>query len=281
MKIDLKSIPVFDFNIHLPIEKKDLELRHKEDLSMDVDQVFNAINFYKSDLKSLEGANYMLFNQKITESDLFSEKMNALSKKVSATSTFTLLLDFRQPNVKSQMLAAKEAGIKGIKFHSYLQKIEEKDFDAIIKLCLYAEDLGMFICIDASYGTIFLYKYDNLRLAARIAEYIKKTPIIILHSGGSRVLEAMLIADMQENIFLETSLTIPFYEGSTLWKDLAFTYKKLNCDRVLYATDFPYVSLNESFEMHEKFFKEFDFTLDEINKISSLNAKKLLDSLNK
>jgi hypothetical protein len=279
MKIDLKTIPIYDFNVHLPIGKVNLDLRHLEDLSMDIDQISNAIDYYKSDLKSLYGINYMLFNQNITDGELFLEKMESLRKNISEKSTFTLLLDFRKTNIKEQMITAKKAGVKGIKFHSYIQKIEQKDFDIIVNLSSFAEDLGMFICIDASFGTIFLYKYDNLKLAARIAQEVKKTPIILLHSGGSRALEAMLIADMQDNIFLETSLSIPFYNGSTLWKDLAFCYKKLNCDRVLYATDFPYVSLNNSLEMHQKFFKEFDFNLDEINKITNLNAEKLLSSL--
>jgi len=280
MKIDLNTLSIFDFNVHLPIGKNDLDLKHFEDLTMDIDQINNAINYYKSDLKILDGANYMLFNQDITEEELFHEKMSNLRDFISNKSTFTLLLDFRKSNIKEHMAIAKKSGVKGIKFHSYIQKIEEKDFETIINLCVYAEELGMFICIDASYGTIFLYKYDNLKLAASIAQEVKKTPIILLHSGGSRVLEAMLIADMQENIYLETSLTIPFYNGSNLWKDLAFCYKKLNCDRVLYATDFPYVSLTNSLKTHKNFFENFDFTTDEINKITSLNALKLLSSLN-
>ena len=177
MKIDLNTLSIFDFNVHLPIGKNDLDLKHFEDLTMDIDQINNAINYYKSDLKILDGANYMLFNQDITEEELFHEKMSNLRENISNKSTFTLLLDFRKSNIKEHMAIAKKSGVKGIKFHSYIQKIEEKDFETIINLCVYAEELGMFICIDASYGTIFLYKYDNLKLAASIAQEVKKTPI--------------------------------------------------------------------------------------------------------
>lgn len=279
--IDLKSLPVFDFNIHLPMGNDGLDKRHEEDLQMKVSDVSKAIDFYAEDLKTILSANYMLFNQYITEEVEFNSEFEMLVKsdRIQNHSTFTLLLDFRHPNVRQHMKDARQQGVLGIKFHSYLQKIQEEDFADIVSLCEYAQELGMFICIDTSYGTINLYKYDNLRLAAEVADRIKTAPIVLLHSGGARVLEAMLIADMQENIYVETSLTIPFYEGSGLWTDIAYTYRKLNCDRVLYATDFPYITLKRSFETHTRFFTEFDFKAGEIEKIMYMNAHKLLAGL--
>ena len=279
--VDLRSLPVFDFNIHLPMGDDGLDRRHEEDLQMKVSDVSKAIDFYAEDLKTIQSANYMLFNQYITENVEFNSEFNMLVKsdRIHDHSTFTLLLDFRHPNVRQHMRDARQQGVFGIKFHSYIQKIQEEDFADIVSLCEYAQELGMFICIDTSYGTINLYKYDNLRLAVEVADRIKSAPIVLLHSGGARVLEAMLIADMQENIYVETSLTIPFYDGSGLWKDIAYTYRKLNCDRVLYATDFPYITFERSFETHTRFFTEFDFKAEEIEKIMYMNARKLLAGL--
>ncbi|HAQ70101.1 MAG TPA: hypothetical protein DCR48_03910 [Flavobacteriales bacterium] len=279
--VDLKSLPVIDFNIHLPMGNDGLYKRHEEDLQMKICDLSKAIDFYTEDLKTIKSANYMLFNQYVTEEKGFKVDFEALLKsaRIHDGSTFTLLLDFRHPNVRQHIKDARELGVLGVKFHSYIQKIQEEDFAGIVELCEYAQELGMFICIDTSYGSINLYKYDNLRLAVEVADRIKNAPIVLLHSGGARVLEAMLIADMQENIFLETSLTIPFYDGSALWKDIAYTYRKLNCDRVLYATDFPYITLERSFETHTRFFAEFGFEEGEINKIMYLNANKLLASL--
>lgn len=279
--MDLFKKKVFDFNIHLPVGSDGLDQRHHEDMEMEMPQIAKAISFYHDDLKTLKGGNYMLFNQHITETDGFKEQMDKLrtSGTISEKSCFTLLLDFRHKNAMNHISTAHIAGVKGIKFHSYLQRIEESDIDYIVALCKEVERLGMFICIDASYGTTYLYKYDNLLLATRIAEIIKNAPIILLHSGGARVLEAMLIADMQENIYMETSLTTPFYEGSSLWQDLAFAWRKLNCERVLYATDFPYITLKKSFEAHEKLFEQFEFTEKELDKVLFGNALKLLSSL--
>lgn len=279
--IDLKSLPIYDFNIHLPMGNDGLDKRHEEDLKMEVGDIMNAMDFYANELSVVKSANYMLFNQYITEGENFKEQFQELcnSSKVDSSSTFTLLLDFRHPNVRMHILVANSLGVKGIKFHSYLQNIKQNDFPIIVELCRYAQSLGMFICIDTSYGTIDLYKYDNLRLATEVASEIKTVPIILLHSGGARVIEAMLIADMQENIYLETSLTIPFYNGSNLWKDLAYTYRKLNCDRVLYATDFPYITLEHSLDAHTQFFNEFNFSSKEIDKIMFQNAERLIRSL--
>lgn len=278
---DLKSLPIYDFNIHLPMGNDGLDKRHEEDMKMEVGDIKEALGFYADDLTIVKSANFMLFNQHITESEHFKAEFQELrnSSIVDDSSIFTLLLDFRHPTVRQHINDANRLGIKGIKFHSYLQKIKEEDFAVIIELCRYAENLGMFICFDTSYGTINLYKYDNLRLATEVASEIKKAPIILLHSGGARVIEAMLIADMQENIYLETSLTLPFYDGSNLWKDLAYTYRKLNCDRVLYATDFPYITLERSLEAHTKFFTEFNFSSEEIDKIMFQNAGRLIRSL--
>lgn len=279
--MNLKSLPIFDFNIHLPIGSKGLDKRIEEDMSMDVEDLGKALDFYTEDLSHLESANYMLFNQYILESEGFKDKFKQLldSSIIKDNSIFTLLLDFRHPNVHRHLEDANELGIKGIKFHSYLQRIQDKDFDSIVDLCKAAEKIGMFICIDASYGTIDLYKYDNLKLATSVAEHVKDSPIVLLHCGGARILEAMLIAHLQNNIYLESSLTLPFYEGSNLWINIAYAFRKLNCDRILYATDFPYITIERSIEAHKNFFTEYNFSHEEIEKIMFQNAKKLIRSL--
>lgn len=281
MNSELTSLPIFDFNIHLPVGNEGLEKRHEEDMRMVVSDIARALDYHACELAAIRSANYMLFNQYLTESDNFEINFQKFLRdtKTTPNSIFTLLVDFRHINAPLHIMDASRVGVKGIKFHSYLQKIREDDFPTIIELCIYAEKLGMFICIDTSFGTIDLYKYDNLKLAAAVAGCIKIAPVVLLHSGGARVLEAMLLADLQDNLYLETSLTLPFYEGSALWKNIAFAYRKLNCDRVLYATDFPYVNLEHSLNTHTKLFREFNFTSGEIEKIMYQNADRLLSML--
>lgn len=274
-------IPLFDFNIHLPMGNDGLDSRHLKDLKMNIREIGTALTFYKQDLSRISSGNFMLFNQHITEEPDFIRQMQNLivNRNFPDNSVFTLLLDFRHPNVYDHIQDAFKSGVKGIKFHAYLQKIGPENYPKIVEISLLAEKLGMFICIDTSYGTINMYRYDNLLLASQIAYNVKEAPIILLHSGGARAIQAMLMADMQRNIYLETSLTIPYYEGSSLWKDLAFCYKKLNCDRVLYGTDFPYVTFNKSLDGHSLFFREFNFSEYEIEKIMYLNAAKLTATL--
>ena len=168
-----------------------------------------------------------------------------------------------------------------IKFHSYVQQIEESDFQRIAEVALKAESLNLGICIDGSYGTTGLYKYDNLRLVAFLSDLIKKVPIIILHSGGSRCIEAMLIAEMSNNVFLETSLSLHYYQGSNLWNNFSFVFNKIGFDRILFASDFPYQKTNEALGTFNLFCKTFNIEKKNIEKILSTNAIDLLSDLNK
>ena len=100
-------------------------------------------------------------------------------KSLFEKSLFTSLIDFRHENAKEHLEIAYEQGIRGLKFHSYVQEIYKEDFSKIISLSKRAEELGMFIAIDASYGTLDMYNCDNLKLVSEIARVVKKASIII------------------------------------------------------------------------------------------------------
>lgn len=146
------------------------------------------------------------------------------------------------------------------------------DISTCVEIAKKAESLNMLIMIDTSYGSLGMYQYDNLKLAMAIANVVTKTSIILLHSGGARCLEAMLLADATKNIFLETSFSLPYYLGSSIERDLAFTYKKLGEDKVLYGSDFPYISFEESEESFLTFMDKWGFTSSHINKIAFQNG---------
>ncbi|NOX15369.1 MAG: amidohydrolase family protein [Epsilonproteobacteria bacterium] len=133
----------------------------------------------------------------------------------------------------------------------------------------------MFIAIDTSYGTLNLYRNDNLKLSTLIANKIKKSPIILLHSGGARVLEAMLIAESQNNIYLETSFSILCYHNSSIEQDFAFAYKKIGTNRVLYGSDSPYINLKESISFTSKYLQKYNFLDSEIENIFFNTAKNI------
>ena len=233
---------VFDFNIHLySKEKGELSEQLKVNTQLSSNDLITGFEKYKDHLvnSGLNSANFMLFNQEIILDSELCKFMNNV-ENVLPNSIFTLLFDFRNKMFVENIHVARSLGFKFIKFHCYTQNILDTEFNLILECCKVAQNIGLGICIDASFGTTGLYKHDNLKLAAYLAENINKAPIILLHSGGARVFDAMLIADLCPNVYLETSLSLDFYSGSSIIQDFAFAYKKIGLHRVLYASDYPY-----------------------------------------
>ena len=163
----------------------------------------------------------------------------------------------------------RSSGVSAIKFHSYQQSINHSNFAPYITLARWAESLGMPVLIDASFGSLDMYRFDNLRLVSYIAAEVTNVPIIILHSGGARVIQALLLAESSSNIFLETSFTLPYFLGSSVEGDLAFAYKKLGTDRVVYASDHPYVNSTYSLQTALDFCETHGFSSEHQSHIFS------------
>ncbi len=269
---------IFDFNVHLPCNlKSDVNETVLNEYNMNLEQLTKCYTHHKNTLKNnqVHAANFMLFNQNIFFKNDLSSFISNINNDFQG-SLISALIDFRQQNVYEYLEIAVKSGIKAIKFHSYHQKISNSDFIDITKICKYAEKHNLIICIDTSYGTSKMYEYDNLKLACFISDFITKTPIVLLHSGGARIIEAMLLADEKKNVFLETSFSVLFYLNSSIEQDFAFAYKKIGLDKILYGSDFPYVPLEDSIAKTIVYFEKYNFTSKEIEKIMYDNATNLI-----
>jgi hypothetical protein len=272
---------MFDFNIHLYSKNKgNISEQITNDTELNSSDLINGFNECKKHLldSSLYAANFMLFNSNI----IHDEKLTVFFKTVKEQfplSSFTLLFNFRTKTIYDDILKAKALGFKFIKFHCYVQQIGEVDYTNILASCKIAETLNLGICIDTSFGTTGLYKYDNLKLAAYLAENITKAPIILLHSGGARVFDAMLIADLCPNVYLETSLSLDFYTGSSIMQDFAFAYKKIGLHRILYASDYPYKKVDSAINDIINLCDTYGISDTDKENILYNNAIKLLEKL--
>lgn len=272
---------VFDFNIHLPCKMAKNSVQEsliEEKLMSFSDLEFCFNKQFKDSKHGIESGNFMLFNPTLfstkSEETFFSNVNKLLDKPL-----FTTLIDFRDKKASNHIEIAYDQGVRGLKFHSYVQKIDDRYFNTIVSLSKKAEDLGMFIAIDASYGSLDMYKCDNLKLVSEIARVVKKAPLIILHSGGARVLEAMLLADSQKNIYLESSFSINYYKGSSIEVDFAFAYKKLGPHKILYGSDCPYIGIDENIDFTLEYLQQHNFSSSDIDQIMFHNADELRMSL--
>ncbi|AOP33692.1 hypothetical protein A0128_07450 [Leptospira tipperaryensis] len=189
--------------------------------------------------------------------------------------SYSYLVDFRDKDwMDSLNLAAKE-GFKSITFHSYLQEIKESDFDKIRSICIEAERLGLYINVCSAFGSKKIYKYYSLPLAVHILDAVS-CPVLLVHAGGGKLIEALLIAEMYPNAYLETSFSVTFWKNSSVEMDLAYGIRKFGADRFMFGSDFPFVTLETAIEDHNIFFKKFNLDFEQIDQILFKTSKKLL-----
>lgn len=275
-------MPIYDFNIHLPLQKKvqndDVNEVISEDMHLTMNELSEAFDAHYPKIKKMDGANFMLFNTSLFAEGKDINILNTKVKKTFSHYSYTALIDFRRKDIMSYMETVKASGVHYVMVNSYLQQITENDFPLVYNVFKYAEENKIRVCIDASFGTSKMYTYDNIKLACYIADRITKVPIVIIHSGGKRVLDAMLLAAEKKNVYLDTSFSLPYYIGSSIETDMAFAYKTIGTDRVVYGSDFPYLNSDKSEDIHFSFFQKFKFSDKDIEKILYTNAIALLNS---
>ena len=269
---------MFDWNIHLPCKKDDLLARLLDEGCMTTDQLIYCFNQYKSSIQHAVGTgNFMIFN-----SALKYEDINYLSGELRrgfSDSFITILADLSIANPREHVKNLKSNGVDAIKFHCYFQRISENFFRTSLEYSVAAADLNMPILIDSSYGSTEMYSYDSLKLAAFLLREIKSVPVVLLHSGGARAMEAFLLADACPNVFLDTSFSVPYYMDSTIEKDLAFAYKRIGVERVLFGSDFPYISFEDALFKTRLFFERNGFSDTEIEIVFSNTPQRVFGRL--
>lgn len=264
---------MFDCNIHLPCGGEGLDDRLCDESVMGEKELLTCFEHHLPILQEyISAGNFMLFNETLLPEEASNFTSTVRNKFPDAR--FTALGNIRNPEESQRLVALKKAGIDAVKFHCYIQKLEESDFPKVMELAKIAVELNMPIFIDASYGSTGMYRYDNLKLAAFLLEEITTIPVVILHSGGSRILEAFLLADACPNVYLETSFSLQYYLGSSVEQDMAFVYKKVS-EKVIYASDFPYVDMASSIRIFLKFTREWEFTDAQVDGFLNSNFKKV------
>jgi hypothetical protein len=269
---------IFDFNIHLPfIKHDDVNVEINQDMALDTEGLIKGFEAHKENISKCEGVNFLLFNTELFIEDVtpFFKILNTLEKPIK----YTALINFRDKDVMSYIDIIKIAGVHCIMFNSYLQEITKEDFSLVLKVCKYAASKGLIICIDGSYGTSKMYTYDNIQLVCAVADEVNNTPIVIVHSGGYRLIEAMLIAADKQNVWLDTSFSLPYYINSSLETDFAFVLRSMKMNRIVYGSDHPYINLNDALTIHMKFFRKHRFEDKEIEKIMYQNSLQLFSEL--
>jgi predicted TIM-barrel fold metal-dependent hydrolase len=147
-----------------------------------------------------------------------------------------------------------EAGGVAVKLHPYIQELTPETYPSVARTMRVVEEHNLLTIIDCSYGGEHMYRANGVHLGHKLAQVVD-SPILLAHGGGPRILDAVSSADAFSNVYLDTSLSLQYWDQSSIILDYAFGYKKLGADRWLWGSDRPYVDQSESFTRASKFIK--------------------------
>ncbi|MBU43867.1 MAG: amidohydrolase [Spirochaetaceae bacterium] len=279
----------FDFNVHVAFradylsgenaqtERASRSLRSEAEMAPE--NYLECLSEYSEEFQtSFKAANFMFFNPDLLGKDALTPALKDCKSRFP-DSRATGLVDYRKTDQLDRLSRMKEQGFDCIKFHPYSQKITPADWSSIVKIAKHAESLSMAVLVCTSFGTSRMHDHDGIGLACELADSVSSVPIVLMHSGGVRAYEAMLLAEDKKNVYLETSFSLPYFEGGPIWDDLAFIYRKIGTERVLFGSDFPYVGLDENRRLVSKFFDRYRFKEAEQTGILEGNALRLFSSL--
>lgn len=266
---------IIDTHLHLfpkPNLKKEMAISKEKDMSSLFCGLSNRLKKagIEKGVAIILDTNF-LANKRAVEAIKELNKTKKLSNLI-----FAATIDFRSKNTCSYLETFFSLGFKALKFHPVLQKILPQDYRKAKELALMAASQKKIIIIDTQHVGLDSDVYSGLHLAKYFLPEIK-TPIVLAHSGALRVLEALVLALDYENVYLETSFSVPFWQKSSVEMDLAFAFKKLGSNRCIYGSDAPFICLKESLEKTKKFFKEHDFSKKDVDNIMYNTANKILN----
>jgi hypothetical protein len=278
----------FDFNIHPNLDfaglaKSNPVIAVVPELSCSASQLIAAFK-YQLGISSwsdyISGFNCMIFTSFFhnhpEKAANFIGQMNQLCISHGLSIEYTFLANPTFADSFERIIFYwAEAGVRLIKFHSYHQKISEGMIPVCVRMAKIAEEFGIGVCVDASYGSLGIYRYDNLKLATEILLEVKSTPVVILHAGGLRSYEAALIASSCENAFIELSFSPHYYFNTSVYQSFVDIFQLLPPSRFLYASDYPYIDLRESLLCAERLFLDGGLSATEIEEVFAENARKI------
>jgi predicted TIM-barrel fold metal-dependent hydrolase len=90
-----------------------------------------------------------------------------------------------------------------------------------------------------------MYETGGVQLGHEMAKTVD-SPIVLAHGGGAKIHEAFLTAETFENIYLDTSFSLPYWSGSSVEEDFAFAMREMDLDRWVWGTDIPFANVHDS-----------------------------------
>ncbi len=210
---------------------------------------------------------------------LLDEKLKAeqlLGLKVPDNILLSPLVNPFSKKLENKLSKLKKSNIVILKLLPYEQKILKNDFSKLSNFIRLANKYNMIVTVCCAYGSRYLYDTNGVELTAHLLNNGIKAPVIMAHGGMPKIFDAMSLMLEFPNLYMDISFTLPYWWGSTIIDNYAFALNKLDYNRIFYGSDYPYISLEESFDFFEKFVKKYNISNRDKNKILKDNFNNFL-----
>lgn len=145
-------------------------------------------------------------------------------------------------------LAVRDYNFQGLKLHPRFNRFDitgQKTFE----ICQRAGELGVPVIVCAFPDGLYLERGLKATQYYNLARSCPETKFVWAHMGGHKVLDFVMLARTLKNVYMDFSLTLTYYNNSSVQQDLVYAMKNLKYERVFYGSDYPDRPLNESFNM--------------------------------
>jgi predicted TIM-barrel fold metal-dependent hydrolase len=190
--------------------------------------------------------------------------------------SIVFMIDPRSDRAEEHLDRIVELDALGIKLHPYQQRLSDQaHFPEIAETMRRVEREELLTIIDCSYGGEYMYETNGVRLGHALAKVVN-SPLILAHGGGTKIDEAFLTAETFDNVYLDTSFSLPYWSGSTVEDDFAFAMAEMDMERWVWGSDIPFAGLQESIDCVEHLLAKHDLT-DNAEQLFAENMAALLE----
>ncbi|MEK3720388.1 amidohydrolase family protein [Paenibacillus sp. FSL H8-0034] len=190
---------------------------------------------------------------------------------------FDIFRIFETEKALDDVAAAAKLGVRGIKIHPDIQRVNKRDFPRLAALAQKAEELNMFLIVHAYSNQHMEYDNIGLEIVSSIASLVK-TPIIVAHAGGVDFSRAVFLAKHHENIMLDLSYILELEPlNFKIGGLLKWGIDQLGAGRFLFGSDHPSCDTLQYINRYMEIFQEIRLTSEEISMIFGENALKIIN----
>jgi predicted TIM-barrel fold metal-dependent hydrolase len=204
---------------------------------------------------------------------------NLLNKNISPAKEKLIMAGSIDPfsQIAAQQISegVHKYGMKALKLHPRLQEFGYEHIDHILLAAKECERLKIPLIICSWCGGQDLFKSRILEMCHQIALECSSLSLIMAHAGGHRPIEALLAMKSCPNLYVDLSFSPLYFKGTSVELDLIYLIRKADPRRVLFGSDFPEMSVQDSVDWVLTVAENLNLSKSHIRAILGENAERL------